>query len=141
MNYHFRIHHEDDGYWGECVEIEGCHSQGKTMEELKLNLQEVLDLVLDEPSESNIIFPEPNLTLKGKDIIEIKADPKIVFAQLLRMMRLKNNMTQKEVADKMGFKHLWSYQKLESSKSSNPSLNTISKVKEVFPEFDMNMVV
>lgn len=28
------IHKEDDGYWGECKEIEGCFAQAKTVEEL-----------------------------------------------------------------------------------------------------------
>ncbi len=29
------VHKEDDGYWGECREIEGCFAQAKTIEELK----------------------------------------------------------------------------------------------------------
>ncbi len=29
------VHKEDDGFWGECKEIEGCFAQAKTIEELK----------------------------------------------------------------------------------------------------------
>lgn len=29
------VHKEDDCFWGECKEIEGCFAQAKTVEELK----------------------------------------------------------------------------------------------------------
>ncbi len=29
------VHKEEDGFWGECKEIEGCFVQAKTIEELK----------------------------------------------------------------------------------------------------------
>lgn len=29
------VHVEEDGFWGECKEIEGCFAQAKTIEELK----------------------------------------------------------------------------------------------------------
>ena len=50
-------------------------------------------------------------------------------------------MTQKDVAEKLGYKSIWGYQKLESSKNANPELKTISKIKEIFPEFDINLVL
>ena len=34
------IHKEDDGYWGECKEIEGCFAQAKTVKELIKLMQE-----------------------------------------------------------------------------------------------------
>lgn len=140
MQYHFKVNKEDKGYWAGCIELEGCHSQGDTLEELKANIEEALNLYLDEPSNSKIIFPQPNTDLEGNDIISVKVDPGIAFANYLRMIRMKHKMTQKEVALKLGYKSIWAYQKLESSSKANPELRTISKIKEVFPDFDVNYV-
>jgi antitoxin HicB len=141
MFYHFKLHKEKDGYWAECIELSGCVSQGDTLDELKNNLKEALDLYLDEPETSNNIFPIPEKSILGKNIIQVKVDPKIAFATLLRSIRLKYNMTQKEAAKKLGYKNIWSYQILESSKKNNPSLETISKIKELFPDFDVNSIL
>ena len=43
---------------------------------------------------------------------------------------------------KVRLKHLYSYQRLESSKKANPELKTlIGKIKEAFPDFDLNMII
>ena len=84
----------------------------------------------------------PDETIKLKDnVVKVKVDSQIAFAFYLRENRLKNNKTQKEMAEMLGFKHLYSYQRLESSKKANPELKTLEKLKEVFPEFDLNMVI
>jgi len=141
MHYHFRIYKEDSGYWASCIELNGCHSQGDTLEELNSNLEEVLNLYLNEPSNSKIMFPLPEDDLQGEDIVSVKVDPKIAFANCLRMIRVKHKMSQKEVAEKLGYKSIWAYQKLETSSKTNPELKTISKIKEVFPDFDLNYVL
>jgi predicted RNase H-like HicB family nuclease len=46
MTYHFEVHKEENGYWGECKELDSCVSEGENMEELKANLQEALEGVL-----------------------------------------------------------------------------------------------
>ena len=141
MQYHFKLHKEDNGYWAECIELEGCHSQGNTMEELYDNVKEALDLYLNEPANSKIEFPRPDIGLQGDNIIAVRVDTKIAFANYLRMIRITHKMTQKEVAQKLGYKSIWAYQKLESSSKTNPALKTISKIKEVFPEFDINYII
>jgi antitoxin HicB len=140
MHYHFKLYKEQNGYWAQCIELEGCQSQGDTLEELKKNLEEALMLYLDEPASSHIVFPLPDQTITGDDIIEIKVTPTIAFAHYLRMIRLKHNMTQKDVAGKLGYKSIWAYQKLESTKKANPELKTISHIKEIFPDFDVNYI-
>lgn len=35
MFYNFLVHEEESGLWGECHELDGCVSQGQTLEELK----------------------------------------------------------------------------------------------------------
>ena len=57
MDYHFKIKKDErGGYTAFCVELEGCHTEGNTMEEVNKNMQEVLDLYLDEPEDSKVIF-------------------------------------------------------------------------------------
>lgn len=42
------IHKEEDGFWGECKEIEGCFVQAKTIEELKQLMLESIYLSLND---------------------------------------------------------------------------------------------
>ncbi len=137
MKYHFKIHKEKVGYWGECVELRGCLSEGDSLEELKRNLKEALDLYLDEPPDSKALFPLPKEHVKGKSTIEIEADPQIALAFLVRMERLKKGWTQKLTAKQLGIP-LYSYQRLESSKTTNPEWKTLIKLCKLFPSLDLN---
>lgn len=142
MYYHFLLHNDSDGLWAECIELKGCLSQSEnnTMDDLILNME--VNLFLDEPVNSNIIFPEPdNTIIISENIVKIKVNPEIAFANQIRKLRLTHHLTQKQAAEKLGFKHIWSYQRLENSKKANPELKTIIKIKEVFPEFDFSQVI
>ena len=141
MKYHFLIHKDPDGYWGEGIELKNCFSQGDSEKELYKNLEEVLNLYLDESSNSKMIFPLPDKETKGKNIVEIPVNPKIAFALYLRQTRLINKMTQKQVATKLGLKSVYGYQKLEYSKTANPTLITLSKIKSIFPKFNITLII
>jgi predicted RNase H-like HicB family nuclease len=41
--------HEDEsgGYWGECLELPGCVSQGDTLDEMDHNIREAIEFVLE----------------------------------------------------------------------------------------------
>jgi len=138
MHYHFKIHKEAKGYWAECVELKGCQTQADTMDELEKNMEDALNLFLDEPSDSKLVLPFPKTQLKGKDVKQVPVSPKVALAFYLRQLRLSHHMTQKQVAQKMGFKNLYSYQRLESSKTANPEFTTLLLIKKVFPEFDLD---
>jgi len=140
MEYHFKIHKEKNGFWGECVELEGCTSQGSTLEELKINLKEALDLYLDEPYDSKVIFPLPKKRLLMRNLIKVNVDPQIALAFMLRLERLKRNLTQAETASQMGVP-LYSYQKLEKSKTANPEWKTLIRLRQIFPSLDLNLAV
>ena len=45
--------HEDEtgGYWGECLELPGCISQGDTLDEMDRNIREAIELVLEVKTE------------------------------------------------------------------------------------------
>lgn len=139
MKYHFKIYNEDNGYWAECIELNGCQTQADTIEELEINMQEVLNLYLDEPEDTKIDIPLPKRITKSKNIKEVPVEPAIAFAIELKYFRKKHNYTQKQVAELLGMKNLYSYQRLE--KKGDPKLSTIYKVKQVFPEFSFNDIL
>lgn len=93
MEYHFKIHKEAQGFWAQCIELNGCVTQANTKEQLLKNTSEALNLFLNESNDSKYIFPLPKKNLTGKDIIRVSLDPKIAFAQLLRMARHKRGLT------------------------------------------------
>lgn len=141
MRYHFKVHVEKKGYWAECIELKGCLTQANTKKELLENAIEALNLFLDEPESSKVIFPEPINPGKRKNLIEVAVDPKIAFAMVLRQERVKNHLTQSQVAKKMGLKNPYSYQRLENSKTANPSLLTIVSLKSIFPDLNLEAIV
>ncbi len=138
MKYHFKVHKEKKGYWAECVELEGLQSQGDTMDELRENLSEALDLFLSEPEDSKQIFPFPKKKVPGT--IEIAVSPNVAFSVEIRQLRLKAGKTQAEMAEALHFKNLFSYQRLETPKS-NPTLETLTAIKKEFPSFDLSKIL
>ena len=138
MVYHFRVHQEKTGFWAQCLELEGCLTQAETREELEKNASEALNLYLDEPEDSQVSFPLPRRHA-GADIMEVPVDPRVGLPVLLRNYRIRNSYTQKQMAEKLGMKNLYSYQRLE--RKSNPRLDTLRKLKEVFPELSVDHVL
>lgn len=141
MFYHFKIHKEKKGYWAECIEIPGCSTQGETLSELKLNAAEALNLTLDEPVDSKIVYPLPVAANKNKkNVMEVRVDPSIAFAFLMRRVRLQKGMTQQQMKKLLEFKTLFSYQKLEKSRYANPTLKSLDSIKLHLPEFPIQLL-
>ncbi len=139
MHYHFKVHKERDGYWAQCVEIEGCITEASTKRALVDNMAEALNLILDEPPHSKHIFPFPRKTVRGQNIIKVQVEPKVAMAMLVRTSRLLSKLTQQQVADKMGVK-LFAFQRLESAKSANPTWTTINKLIKALPDFPIELL-
>ena len=140
MEYHFRYYKDErGGYWAKCVEVEGCQTQGDTISELEKNMNEVLNLCLAEPPDSKFIIPYPKKSVRGKNIIKVKVDPRVAFAMILRQYRIERGYSQRQAAEKLG-KELFSYQKLESVKSANPTLKTLTLLQNSFPDLKLEMV-
>jgi len=57
---------------------------------------------------------------------------------IIKKYRIQLGKTQQEIADQMGIK-LLPYQRLESG-TNNPTLKTLLKVKEVFPEINLDRI-
>ncbi len=136
MTYHFTSHKEPNGYWAECCELEGCVTQADTLEELYASCEESLNLYLEEPKDTKVVFPLPDETLNSKkNLIKAAVEPEIALAVLLRYYRSNADMTQKQAAEILGMKNVYSYQRLE--KRSNPTLAIIKKIHALFPEIKL----
>lgn len=139
MYYHFKVHKEGNGYWAECVELDGCFTQGKSMEELKKNMVEALNSHLVEPVESDYLFPEPKEEISQR-YQEVKVKPEIAFPLLLRNFRLSLKKKQHDFKKILGFSNVYQYQRLEKIGEANPSLKTLALVKEKFPQLNLNKI-
>lgn len=141
MKYHFKVYRESGGFWAECMELKGCHTQGDSEAELAHNMREALNAYLEEPPESNWVFPLPKRRLQGRGIVAVEVGLSVAFAVCLRRLRHKHGITQKQAAQKLGFKSLFSYQRLENPETANPELETIARIKRVFPEFRVDEIL
>lgn len=137
MKYHFKIHKSKDGYWADCLELEGCRSQGDSLEELKENLEEALNLYLSEDLNSPMNFSEPREFVAGKNIVEIEVDPGVALAMMVRQARLKMKKTQKEMMQILEIKNLSNYQRLEDPRRANPELKTLVKLTKSIPGLEI----
>ncbi|OUR97946.1 HicB family protein [Halobacteriovorax marinus] len=141
MKYHFEIHKEKKGYWAECIELEGCSTQADSRDELLENMKEALNLYLDEPEDSKIDFPLPKKRVKKvEQIVTVAVNSKVAFALLLRHARHEKKLSQTKMAKLLNYKSVFSYQKLESSKSANPTLLKVQRLKEVLPNLRLDLL-
>jgi antitoxin HicB len=141
MKYTFKVHKEKTGYWAECLELDGCQTQGDTLEELNKNMDEALDLYLSEPADSEVIFPFPGRKKKtGKNIIAVQVNPRTALAMMVRQARVLRKKTQREMTLFLGFKSLSSYQRFEDPETANPELDTLSFLKEKMPELKLELI-
>ncbi len=46
------IERDEDGFYAYCPQLEGCHSQGETLDEILRNIQEAVSLYLETLSET-----------------------------------------------------------------------------------------
>lgn len=140
MKYHFKYQIDNDGIWGECCEIPSLYTQADSVDELKKNCTEALNLMLEEPSDSQTIFKLPEKKYDNEQsILQVPVQPEIAFGLLMRLYRMKHNITQKQAAEKLGMKNIYSYQRLE--KKSNPTLSMLQKVSEVFPDINLELLL
>lgn len=141
MKYHFKVHKEGSGFWAECMELSGCLTQGDSMDELRKNMHEALNLYIDEPANSKKLAALPDDSIvPSRSVVEVQVDPSIAFAFMVRYCRIKHGMTQHEAAKKLGFVGVYSYQRLEN-KNCNPTLKVLYKIKKAFPDFSVDFAL
>lgn len=64
------IHEDIDGYWAEFIDLEGCSTQGDTLEELLENATEALEVYLLGLLEDGIKLPTPSSITNQKHLEE-----------------------------------------------------------------------
>jgi predicted RNase H-like HicB family nuclease len=57
------------GYVVRCPSIQGCYSQGKTVEEALTNIREAIELCLEDMESRGEPLPEPNNVLIGSVLV------------------------------------------------------------------------
>lgn len=140
MKYHFKVHTKNLECWAECIELEGCVTQARHIDDLKLNAYEALNLYLDEPEDSKVLFPLPEaIPATSKDVFEVEVEPQVAFSFLLRQTRVAQGLTQKAMAKKLKMENLYSYQRLE--RRANPTLSTVKKIMDIIPDFPFQYVL
>jgi predicted RNase H-like HicB family nuclease/DNA-binding XRE family transcriptional regulator len=138
--YHFKIHKEKGGFWAECIELPGCVTQANSKEELHVNMHEALNCFLEESEDSEYIAPLPKSSIKpSRTVVEISVHPSVALAFSIRRQRIKQGLTQREVADQLGMKGIYSYQRLE--RKCNPTLDLIYKLVLVFPAISLDKIL
>lgn len=57
-DYQFRvlIEKDENGYFAKCLDLEGCHSEGETYEEVFANISEAISLYLEDMKADNELF-------------------------------------------------------------------------------------
>lgn len=141
MKYHFKIHKEGDGFWAKCLELSGCITQAESMEELRKNMQEALNLYIEEPEDSKRLAALPDETISlSRSTVEVPVDPSIAFAFMVRYNRIKEGLTQQEAANRLGFDNIYSYQRLENKKC-NPTLKIVFQIKKIYPQFSVDFAL
>ena len=98
-----------------------------------------LNLYLEEPESSRVVFPPPSRTRTNRNVVAVEVDPGVAFAVQLRQSRLRSRLTQKEAALRLGLRGIYGYQRLE--RRANPSLRTIKKVTTLFPDLSLDSVL
>ncbi|MDR3172269.1 MAG: hypothetical protein LBU17_11730 [Treponema sp.] len=89
MKYHFELYPDERGYWTLCRELDGCCTEGDTLEEVYANCLEALNGYLDEPEASDRVDPLPDPRWEGKpNIIAVPVEPDIARRTLERLHRL-----------------------------------------------------
>jgi predicted RNase H-like HicB family nuclease len=57
-NFDVIIHEaEEGGFWAECPALSGCYSQGESIEEVKSNIKEAMDLYIEDLREKKKRIP------------------------------------------------------------------------------------
>jgi predicted RNase H-like HicB family nuclease len=60
---------EDGGYVVVCPSLQGCYSQGETVEEALVNIREAIELCLEDLRERGEPIPDPSNVLIGSVVV------------------------------------------------------------------------
>lgn len=128
MIYFAKIKKTQDSYLVDFPDLKGCMTEGDTLEEAQKYAKEVLNGWMATRYDMELKIPKAK-EYQGRAYYPIEVDLQIVFAIRLRQARLKQGLSQSQVAKRLGITQQ-AYAKFESPDSTNPSLKTIKKLAE-----------
>jgi len=110
VNYPAVFHEENKSYWVEFPDLEGCFSQGKTIEEAYENAKQALGIYLDE--EDDLFerkFKKPSsissiIKKYKKDYVMLVEFDSLEFAKLYKNKAIKKTLTIPEWLNNLAIK-------------------------------------
>lgn len=71
MQYHFKVHEGQAGFWAQCIELPGCVTQANSRQELLANMQTALNLYILGGIDLPDLAPLTSNRRVGKNVIMI----------------------------------------------------------------------
>ena len=125
-----RYSKDDGSYLVEFPDLEGCLTEGASIEEALINAKEALSGYLSSIFERGFSVPETS-ALKGKNVYMIEPEPEVSTPIMLRKMREELDINQIEAAKRLNISYQ-AYQRLENPTKCNPTIKTLEKVARAF---------
>ena len=120
---------EDKVFEVDFYDLKGCCTFGETLEEALKYAKEALTGWLTVSLEKDKSIPQPSKK-SGKDDYYISPDLNVAFAIKLKEERSRKNLSQRQIADKLGISYQ-AYQKFENPNKANVTIKTIMKLEKV----------
>ena len=120
---------EDHVYNVRFPDLPGCLTHGETIEVDREMAKGALTGYLQPIDVRKLRIPNPS-KLAGDEIVYVKPETPVAFAIWLRKQREILELSQSDVAKRLGIKYQ-TYQRIESPTKTNPTLRTIMKLEKV----------
>lgn len=111
----------------------GAITYGRSWVEAEKAAREALSAALEADFERDFKLPPAHRhkARRGERVVFVKLEPEVRTAYLLRALREKEHLTQKDLARRLGISYQ-AYQRMERPGRSNLTVSTLEKVAEVF---------
>ena len=121
---------EGGGFFVEFPDLEGCATEGDTLEEAQAMAKEALDGWLSSVYSRELNIPNPS-DIKGDNIYLISVDLTVSLPIIIRSMRKEKGLSQKQIADALNIKYQ-TYQGYENPSKFNATIKTLKRIFDVF---------
>ncbi len=132
IRYQAKIWKDGKTYSVEFPDLSGCFSMGDTLVEAKEMAADALSLYLEEARDPKWSVPKAKVR-KGKNYYWIQPRFDISIALIIRQARIKNGLTQSQLAKYVGMT-TQQLQKLETPGRSNPTVKTLAAISDALDE-------
>ena len=128
IRYQAKIYKDGDSYSVVFPDLPGCLSSGDTKKEAQQYAREALSLFLEEARDVKWEVPKPK-SRRGRQYEWVTPFPEVAIPLMIRTARLKNNLSQTQLAKRIGIS-VQQLQKLETPGKSNPTVKTLAAIGE-----------